>query len=111
VHDEVPVKSIRWLLASAVLVFSGLASSAEEHNVHPPQGLGPDARTAIAIAVAVWTPIYGEKQIASEKPYGARLEGDKWTVTGSLPKGWRGGVAIAVIAKSDGRVLRVTHGR
>jgi hypothetical protein len=91
------------LLASPVL--------AGEHNVRPKDGLVPDAATAIAIAVAVWNPIYGEKQISSERPYLAQLAGGKWTVTGSLPKGWRGGVAIAVIAKQDGRVTRVSHGR
>ena len=71
----------------------------------------PDGKTAIAIAVAVWTPIYGEKTIASEKPYTAKLADGKWTVTGSLPKGYVGGVAIAVISKSNGRVLRVSHGK
>lgn len=93
------------------LVFLALPLSAQEHNVRPPQGLVPDARTAISIAVAVWEPIYGEKQIASERPYRATLADGKWTVTGSLPKGWVGGTAVAVISKSDGRVLRVSHGK
>jgi hypothetical protein len=84
---------------------------AQEHNVRPPQGLVPNAETAIAIAVAVWTPIYGVKQIASERPYVATLADGKWTVTGSLPEGWVGGTAIAVISKSDGQVLRVSHGK
>jgi hypothetical protein len=87
-------------------------SFAQEHNVRPEQGLVPDAKTAIAIAVAVWSPIYGEERIASERPYVATLSGDgKWTVTGSLPKNWRGGTAIAIISKLDGQVLHVSHGR
>ncbi len=85
--------------------------SAKEHSVRPPQGLVPDSKTAISIAVAVWTPIYGEKQIASQKPYRATLSGGKWTVTGSRPEGWIGGTAIAIISKSDGQVLRVSHGK
>lgn len=93
------------------LAFLALPLSAQGHNVRPSQGLVPDARTAISIAVAVWTPIYGEKQIASERPYRATLADGKWTVTGSLPKGWVGGTAVAVISKSDGRVLRVSHGK
>ena len=84
---------------------------AQQHNVRPKQGLVPDSKTAISIAVAVWTPIYGEKQIAGQKPYSAVLSDGKWTVTGSLPKGWVGGVAIAVISRDDGRVLRVSHGK
>ena len=97
----------------ALLLACALTSplSAQEHNVRPPNGLVPDARTAIAIAVAVWTPIYGEKQIASEQPYVATLANGKWSVQGSLPKGTVGGVATAVIAQSDGQVLRVSHGK
>jgi NTF2 fold immunity protein len=93
------------------LVLSASPLSAQEHNVRPPQGLVPDSKTAIAIAVAVWTPIYGEEKISSEKPYRATLADGKWTVTGSLPKDWVGGTAIAVISKSDGQVLRVSHGK
>ncbi|NUO75916.1 MAG: hypothetical protein HOQ32_07870 [Lysobacter sp.] len=100
----------RQLIVFALFVLA-FPLSAQEHNVRPPRGLVPDSGTAIAIAVAVWTPIYGETQIASQKPYRATLAGGKWTVTGSHPKGWVGGTAIAVIAKSDGQVLRVSHGR
>lgn len=100
----------RWMFPIVFALVCGV-SSAQEHNVRPPRGLVPDARTAIAIAVAIWTPIYGEKVIAAEKPYVATLEHGQWTVRGSLPEGWMGGVAIAVISKSDGRVLRVSHGK
>lgn len=82
-----------------------------ELNFKPDDGYVPDAKTAIKIAVAVWEPIYGDQQIAGEKPYHAQLKDGVWTVEGSLPDGWRGGVAIAKIAKSDGRVLLVIHGK
>lgn len=99
------------LIGLALSLSSAGSLCAQEPNYRPPQGLVPDADTAIAIAVAVWTPIYGKEQIASEKPYKATLANGKWTVTGSLPKGWKGGVALAVITKSDGQVLRVIHGK
>jgi len=85
--------------------------SATEHGVRPPQGLVPDAATAIAIAVAVWTPLYGREKIAAQTPYRAELIDEQWTVTGSLPNGRLGGVAMAIIAKADGRIVRVSHGR
>ena len=85
------------------------ASAWEKLSFKPKDGFVPDERTAIAIAVAVWSPIYGEKQIASEKPYKASLKDGIWTVEGSLPKGMLGGVAIAEIAKSDGRIIAVIH--
>ncbi len=99
------------LIALALSLSSAGSVHAQEANYRPPEGLVPDANTAIAIAVAVWTPIYGKEQIASEKPYQATLSNGQWTVTGSLPKGWKGGVALAVIAKADGQVLRVIHGK
>jgi hypothetical protein len=79
--------------------------------VQPKAGLVPDSKTAVSIAVAVWTPIYGERQIAGQKPYSAVLSDGKWTVRGSLPKDSVGGVAIAVISQTDGKVLRVSHGK
>jgi NTF2 fold immunity protein len=82
-----------------------------EHNVIPPEGYVLDADTAIAIAVAVWGPIYGEDNISREKPFAVSLLNGVWTVEGSLPKGMMGGVAVAEIAKADGRILRVSHGK
>ena len=80
-------------------------------GVHPARGFVPTADVAIAIAVAVWSPIYGADHIAGEKPYVAVLHDGVWLVTGSLPKDSIGGVAEARIAQSDGRILSVTHGQ
>ena len=93
-----------------LLAFTVSATLAKEHNVRPPEGYVPDGKTAIAIAIAVWTPIYGDKQIELQKPYVAKLYRNKWTVTGST-HGGLGGVAIAVIAKDNGAVIRVSHGK
>jgi hypothetical protein len=86
------------------------AQAAKPHSYVPPNGFVPDSVTAVRVAVAIWTPIYGEKQIALEKPYHAELRGGVWTVVGHLPAGHVGGVAIAEISKSDARVLRISHG-
>lgn len=80
------------------------------HRFVPPNGFVPDAQTAIKIAQAVWLPIYGER-VLRENPFKATLQGDVWTVEGSLPKGTLGGVAIAEISKTDARILRVSHGQ
>jgi hypothetical protein len=87
------------------------ASGDAENNYKPKDGYVPNAETAIAIAVAVWNPIYGKDQIAKEKPYKAHLSKGIWTVEGSLPEGADGGVAEADISKDDGRILRVVHGK
>ena len=106
-------KRTNLLIALAVFLSAALmAAEVPEHRVMPKDGFVPDAKTAIRIAVAVWEPIYGEDQIAKEKPYRVRLDkGGVWVVQGSLPKDWIGGVAIAEIAKDNGRILRVSHGK
>ncbi len=99
----------------AVLLGGALAFAQDQsapHNYRPPEGYVPDAAAAIQIAVAVWGPIYGKKQIASEKPYIATLNGDVWTVLGSMHcKRCLGGVALAEISKRDGTIMRVSHGQ
>jgi hypothetical protein len=100
-----------FLIGTCVAAFPLRAQEAAEHSYVPPSGFVPDSATAVAIAVAVWIPIYGRDQIRTEAPYGAQLKADRWVVTGSLPPNTIGGVALAEIAKSDGRILRVSHGR
>jgi hypothetical protein len=88
----------------------GLGTGGGDNGYRPAAGFVPDEKTAIAIAVAAWIPIYGKKTIDGEKPYKAVLKDGVWTVTGSLPKGWKGGVAEAKIAQGDGRILKIIHG-
>jgi hypothetical protein len=90
-------------------VSDALKEAANTPGFQPKDGIVPDAQTAIAIAIAVWNPVYGEKKIASEKPYQAVLNNGQWTISGSVPKGWVGGVATAVISKRDGRVIKIYH--
>jgi len=83
----------------------------QKHNYKPAAGYVPDEKTAINIAIAVWEPIYGVEKIAKEKPFRAALKNGVWYVNGSLPEGRLGGVAEAEIAKDDGRILRISHGK
>lgn len=89
----------------------GAAGEEPVYSFKPRDGYVPDAATAVKIAVAIWEPIYGSATIAKEKPYRAALRDGVWVVEGSLPDGFVGGVAIAEIAKDDGRILRVSHGK
>jgi len=70
----------------------------------------PDEKTAVSIAKAIWLPVYGE-EVLKKKPFKAKLLNGVWIVTGSLPKDTLGGVPIAEISKSDGRVNRMSHGK
>jgi hypothetical protein len=107
------------LLFALVQTLAGCAVSSQsptpspgQSSVHmPAAGFVPDSVTAVRIAVAVWTPIFGEAQVAAQSPYRARLEGDVWSVAGTVSAGQRGGGAYAEISKRDARVLTVIGGR
>lgn len=82
----------------------------------------PNSETAIAIAEAVLIPVYGKKQVESERPFTAHRKDDVWTVTGTLYCGDRkaqpnnppmclGGVAMVEISKVDGHIISMGHGR
>ena len=102
------------LLMSVGLIASVVSTSAiadENATYRPAAGFVPTADVAIAIAVAIWGPIYGKEQIEHEKPFHAGLVNGVWLVSGTLPPGHVGGVAEARIAQADGRVLGVIHGQ
>jgi len=82
-----------------------------EHNVLASREAVASPEVAIAIAVAVWSPIYGEKALSTQRPFVARRLGAYWLVSGTLPTGFRGGTADAVIRAQNGEVLYVSHGR
>ena len=83
----------------------------DKHSFQPKDGYVPDAATAVRIAEGVLTPVYGEEKIKGERPFKATLRKDVWIVEGSLPEGWKGGVAVVEISKKDGRIYRVSHGK
>ncbi|MFC0130977.1 hypothetical protein CR105_05165 [Massilia eurypsychrophila] len=77
----------------------------------PKEGFIPDRRTAIAVAIAVLIPIYGEEEVRENRPFVATLKGGKWTVTGSLPKNMVGGVPEVQLSKSNGKILKISAGK
>ena len=89
------------LLAFTTLMFAAPGVS-EERN------LVPSAEVAIAIATAVWTPLYGAELVDRYRPYSAISEKGAWIVTGTLPGGSRGGGSPeATVSKKDGRITGV----
>ena len=53
-------------------------------SIRPKSGWVPDEITAIRIAEATAIAQWGEMRIAKERPFRARLQGDIWTVHGTL---------------------------
>lgn len=94
---------------TGILIASGIGEN--PYKFTPKDGFVPNETTAIAIAEAVLKPIYGDKQVESERPYHAKLISGVWWVGGTLPGGKVGGVAVVKISKKDARVLSVSHGQ
>lgn len=105
------------LSMALLLIASGLAQSGGG-GAHAGARV-PDAETAVKIAEAALIPVYGKKQIASERPFIATLKDNVWTVAGTLhcPDGKGGvtdcvgGVAIVKLSRKSGRVLYMMHGK
>lgn len=104
------------LILCCTLAIVALAASQEA----PKPNYVPNSKTAIAIAEAVLIPVYGKKQIESERPFKATLKDNVWTVAGTLycPDGKPqtdklpscfGGVAVVEISKLDARIISMTH--
>ena len=95
-----------------IIVFLSSLSVAHDSidNYVPEKGVVPDKITAIRVAEAIWLPIYGEG-IYDKRPFMAGLEKGIWIVYGTLPKGMKGGVPVIEISKSDGKILRISHGK
>jgi hypothetical protein len=81
-------------------------------SYHPENGCVPDAKTAVMIAEAVLTSVYGEKEVAWNKPFTAKLRKGVWSVGGwGNHPGIEGGGLEIDIAKSDGRISRIYAGQ
>lgn len=96
----------------AVIVAGAHSQTLLQPSFTPKDGFVPNAETAVKVAEAVLTPVYGEKKILSERPFNASLEGDVWTVSGTLncrvPQ-CNGGAAVVKISKSSGTILHMIH--
>jgi hypothetical protein len=88
---------------------TGLSANGERGKL-PENGVIPDERTAVAVAEAVFSPVYGKDYVDKFLPYHAELQDGLWTVYGTLrPAGAHGGTPQLRINKQDGRVLEIWH--
>ena len=103
------------LFAALLLTHAQDSKCDPQRSVCPQAGFVPNADTAVRIAEAVLGPIYGNEHIKHEKPFTARLDGNRWIVTGTLPtikdphRVVVGGTATVEIDKADGRIIAVYH--
>ena len=72
-------------------------------------GVVADKETAIRIAEAILFPVYGEKDICSQRPYQVALKDGKWTVAGTVPPLFVRASFRVVILQTDGRILEIGY--
>lgn len=98
------------LLIGLTLYFTNCQND-KPHQWKPENGYIVDSESAIKLAEIVWLNVYGSK-IKDRKPFKASLKGGNiWVVEGTLSNNTLGGVPYIEIQKSDGKVLKVTHGK
>jgi hypothetical protein len=68
-----------------------------------------DKETAIAMAEPLLFKIYGKEEIKSERPYEIYLIDGYWYISGTLPKGYKGGTFIIIINSINGEVIKLIH--
>jgi hypothetical protein len=71
----------------------------------------PKKGNAINYAEIILFELFGKENIESEKPYQIYLIKDYWIMTGTLPKGLKGGVFELVFDSWNGKVLILKHGK
>lgn len=104
-----------WMAVWLGCVAIAYAQSRPDRGVVPKRGFVPNAETAIAVAEAVLTPVYGKTAVVSERPFKATLTRNVWTVTGSVPCDeppgipCPGGAAEVKISRISGRIVYMRH--
>ena len=80
-----------------------------EKTYRPTAGYVPDSETAVLIATAVLTPIYGKADIDAEKPWHTGLKAGVWTVVGTFNGKGEGGEAMVQVDEKTGAIIFVGH--
>ncbi len=68
-------------------------------------------KTAIEIAEPILFNIYGKKNITEERPYECYLIDGYWYISGTLPKGYAGGVFEIILNSKNAQVIKLIHGK
>jgi hypothetical protein len=70
-----------------------------------------NTRDLVNIVEPILFSIYGKKNIVGERPYYAKLIGDYWEMSGSLPTASLGGTFFIVINRKTCEIVRLFHGK
>lgn len=68
-----------------------------------------NSTTAIAMVEPLLFDIFGKDQILSERPYEVYLIDGFWYLSGTIPKGRKGGGFEIILSAKDAKIIRLTH--
>ena len=103
------------MIATLCLSSASLAQNVPEIFQNAPKifecsgGVVADKETAIRIAEAILSPVYGEEAIREQGPYQVTLNDGKWTVDGTASPGHVVGRFHIIILQSDGRIIEIGY--
>ena len=66
-------------------------------------------QAAIEIAEVILFKIYGREKIESERPYKVSKVDGYWIISGTLPKGYKGGTFEIVINSKNCQIIKLAH--
>ena len=65
--------------------------------------------TAISVAEPILFDVFGKDQILSKKPYEIYLLEGYWYISGTIPKGHKGGGFEIILKAKNAEIIRLTH--
>jgi hypothetical protein len=103
------------VVAAAGIGFEGGTVSIDElyESQTPPKKrveFNLDKQSAIQIAEIVFVHVYG-KDVLKERPWNVSQKKGLFEISGSLPKGWDGGVATMKMNPKTAEVVELYHGK
>lgn len=88
-----------------------LTNNADHNIVDNKELIIKDNLTATNVAESILFEIYGKNNIERQKPYEIYLIEKYWVISGTLPKGYKGGTFLIIIDATNSKILKITHGK
>ncbi|MES2775458.1 MAG: NTF2 fold immunity protein [Bacteroidota bacterium] len=82
------------------------------HNVVNPQVLIlKDKEAALNVIEPILFGIYSKGNIIKQRPYEVYMIDNYWVISGTLPKGYKGGCFLIIVDATNSKIVRLTHGK
>lgn len=90
---------------------SALSDKIQHNVIDTKKVIIKDSVTAISVAELILFSIYGKDNITRQQPYETYFIDNYWIISGTLPKNYVGGTFLIIMDASNGRIVKITHGK